>query len=209
MFDRILVLAPHTDDGEFGCGGTIARWIEEGKQVFYVAFSAAEKSVPSAYPSDVLRTEVKQATRILGIPPSNLTILDYEVRDFPEHRQHILDTMIGLKQELLPELVLLPSSFDMHQDHRTVYSEGLRAFKSLSILGYELPWNNLVFETKCFVRLSESHLQKKIKAVQCYKSQETRDYASEEFWRGLARTRGTQIGVLYAETYEVIRWMIP
>ena len=209
MFDRILVLAPHTDDGEFGCGGTIARFVEEGKEVIYVAFSAAEKSVPSAYPSDVLKMEVKGATQVLGIPPSNLIILDYEVRDFPEHRQRILDTMIGLKQELDPELILLPSSFDMHQDHRTIYSEGLRAFKSLSILGYELPWNNLVFETKCFVKLSEAHLQKKIEAVRCYRSQATRDYASQDFWRGLARTRGTQIGALYAETYEVIRWMIP
>ena len=61
-FNRILILAPHTDDGEFGCGGSIARFIEEKKEVFYVAFSAAEKSVPPNFPRDILRKEVKKST---------------------------------------------------------------------------------------------------------------------------------------------------
>ncbi len=30
MFNKILILAPHTDDGEFGCGGSINRWAGEG-----------------------------------------------------------------------------------------------------------------------------------------------------------------------------------
>ena len=30
---KILVLAPHTDDAEFGCGGAIAKFIKEGKEV--------------------------------------------------------------------------------------------------------------------------------------------------------------------------------
>ena len=42
---NILILAPHTDDGEFGCGGTIAKLIKEGKNVSYIAFSTAEESV--------------------------------------------------------------------------------------------------------------------------------------------------------------------
>ena len=42
-FTKVLVLAPHTDDGEIGCGGTIARFIEEGADVYYVAFSSAKK----------------------------------------------------------------------------------------------------------------------------------------------------------------------
>ncbi len=45
-FDNVLVLAPHTDDGQFGCGGTIPRLIETGVKVTYAAFSTAAKSVP-------------------------------------------------------------------------------------------------------------------------------------------------------------------
>ncbi len=46
MKQKILVLAPHTDDGELGCGGTIVRLIDEGQDVYYVAFSICEESVP-------------------------------------------------------------------------------------------------------------------------------------------------------------------
>ena len=63
----VLVLGPHTDDGEFGCGGTIARLIEEGKEVFYATFSCAEESVPEGLPKDILLKEVKAASKILGI----------------------------------------------------------------------------------------------------------------------------------------------
>jgi len=56
MFNRILVLSPHTDDGELGCGGAVSRFVEEGKHVTYAALSCCEKSVPPGYPRDILRT---------------------------------------------------------------------------------------------------------------------------------------------------------
>ena len=65
---RALVLAPHTDDGEFGCGGTMARLVEEGAEVRYVAFSIATKSLPEGFAPDTLAREVCEATAELGIP---------------------------------------------------------------------------------------------------------------------------------------------
>ena len=50
---RILVLAPHTDDGELGCGAAIARFVEQGAEVHYVAFSTAKESVPKGMPSNI------------------------------------------------------------------------------------------------------------------------------------------------------------
>ena len=64
----MLVLAPHTDDGEFGCGGTMARLVEGGAEVRYVAFSIATKSLPEGFPPDTLAREVREATAELGIP---------------------------------------------------------------------------------------------------------------------------------------------
>ena len=86
--DRVLILAPHTDDGEFGCGGTISRLIEEGKEVFYAAFSTAEESVPPQFPPDILEKEVRAGTQMLGIPASHLLIYKYAVRHLPHARQH-------------------------------------------------------------------------------------------------------------------------
>lgn len=207
-FRRCLVLAPHTDDGEFGCGGTIARLVDEGAEVTYVAFSAAEKSVPTEFPDDILRKEVREATAVLGIPPVRLEIGSFEVRDFPAQRQALLDHMIRLRDRIDPDVVFLPSQHDTHQDHFTVHSEGIRAFKATTMLGYEVPWNNLVFETTCFVHLDERHLARKIEALGCYRSQAARPYANEESLRAQARLRGTQAGCRYAETFQVIRWTL-
>lgn len=205
---RVLVLAPHTDDGEFGCGATINKLIEEGCDVYYAAFSACQQSVLPQFPSDILITEVKAATQVLGIVPENLILFDYDVRTFGYHRQEILDDMIKMRAEIQPDLIFMPNINDVHQDHKTVADEALRAFKFNSILSYELPWNNFSFETSSFVHLEEKHIQIKVNALKEYQSQMHRPYSDEDFIRSLARTRGVQIGTRYAEAFSVVRWII-
>lgn len=207
-FNKVLILAPHTDDGEFGCGATISRFIAESKHVYYAAFSLAEESVPEGYPRDILETEVKKATKTLGIPAGNLLIYRYKVRNFAQDRQSILEDLVKLNRELVPDLVFMPSLNDLHQDHTTIANEGLRAFKKTTILCYELPWNNIVFSNNCFITFGEEELNNKIRALKCYQSQQGRNYASEEFIRGLSITRGTQIGTRYAEVFEVVRMVL-
>lgn len=204
----VFILAPHTDDGELGCGGTIAKMLEDDADIHYIAFSTADKSVPPQFPRNQLAIEVKDATQILGIKPQNLHIHKYEVRKLNYVRQEILEDMVQLKKRIAPDLVFLPSSKDIHQDHITVTQEGIRAFKYSTILGYELIWNNLSFNTDCFIKLQKHHVDLKIKALQAYKTQEGRDYMSARFIESLAHTRGVQIGEEYAETFEVIRWIL-
>jgi N-acetylglucosamine malate deacetylase 1 len=205
---RVLVLAPHTDDAEFGCGGSIAKMIEQGNEVFCVAFSACQQSVRPEFPQDILLREVKAASGILGIKPENLFLHDYAVRTFNFRRQEILDDIIKLKTDIKPDLVFVPSVNDIHQDHYTIAQEAVRAFKFSSILSYELPWNNFEFKTTCFILLEERHLQKKITAVNEYKSQAHRAYANESFVRSLAITRGVQVGSTLAEVFEIVRWIL-
>src|SRR5262245_13401824 len=95
-WQRVLVLAPHTDDGEFGAGGTMARLVEEGVEVRYVAFSIATRSLPDGFAPDTLAREVREATAELGIPEANLTVHDFDVRTFPERRQAILELLIEI-----------------------------------------------------------------------------------------------------------------
>jgi len=206
--NKILVLAPHTDDGEFGCGGSVARFVEEGKEIYYVAFSTAEESVPEPWPKDILKTEVKEATKRLGIPQDNVIIFNFKVRELSYHRQEILEELVKIKNDICPDLVFLPSSNDLHQDHSTVSIEGIRAFKTTTVLGYEIPWNNIEFQAEAFIILSPENINTKINALGAYNSQKGKNYANEEFIRSLARTRGVQIGSRYAEAFEVIRWVI-
>jgi len=207
-FTNVLVLAPHTDDGEFGCGGTMARLIENGIRVTYAAFSTAAKSVPEGFPKDVLKHEVRAATGVLGIPETDLKIYDFEVRTFPTVRQDILEEMIVLQQELDPDCVLLPALIDLHQDHKTIAEEGLRAFKRTTVMAYEIPWNNLSFTHQAYVRLEGRHVEKKVEALSCYASQGHRNYTREDYIRNVALTRGVNIGCEFAEVFEVYRWIL-
>jgi|APSaa5957512493_1039668.scaffolds.fasta_scaffold00422_8 N-acetylglucosamine malate deacetylase 1 len=207
-FDTVLVLAPHTDDGELGCGGTIHKLKQLGKRVVYAAFSTCEESVPEGFPKDVLTHEVKAATKELGIPEEDLIILDYQVRYFPRDRQAILEDMVKLNRELKPDLVFCPSSYDIHQDHGTISMEAKRAFKSTTLLGYEFIWNNFQFSSQSFIELDEADVAAKVASMECYKSQSKRLYAKDKLIRGIANYRGLQAQVEYAEAFEVIRWII-
>lgn len=203
--NHVLVLAPHTDDGELGLGGTIHKLIREGKEITYVAFSTAEESVPEGFPKDILKTEVKNATLQLGIKPENLIIFNYQVRKLGYYRQEILEELIKIRKNTDYDLVFMPSLHDIHQDHTTIAQEGLRAFKNTTILGYELIWNNLTFNTQCFVQLTEEDIETKCKALEAYQSQGKRPYLSKEFIYSLARSRGVQVGCDFAEAFEVVR----
>jgi N-acetylglucosamine malate deacetylase 1 len=202
---RVLVLAPHTDDGEFGCGGTMARLVDEGAEVRYVAFSVATRSLPPGFPPDTLAAEVREATAAIGLPESQLTVHDFEVRTFPENRQEILELLIGLWEEWQPDAVLQPSLRDIHQDHQVVAAEGLRAFKRTTVLGYEIPWNLFQFDNQAYVALERPHLERKVFALSKYASQQHRRYADPEYIWNLARTNGINIGREYAEVFEVYR----
>ena len=208
-FRTALVLAPHTDDGEFGCGGAMARLSAQGCRVIYAAFSAAEQSVLPHLPRDILRTEVVEATAELGVAPEDCLVFDFEVRRFPEFRQAILDQLIVLNRRFNPDVVFLPSVNDTHQDHHTIAHEGFRAFKRTTMLAYEVPWNNLDFRTSGFVAFDQTCLDRKMAAIAKYRSQAGRPYANPDFLRSLALTRGVQVGNGgYAETFEVVRWIM-
>ena len=203
----VLVLAPHTDDGELGCGGTISKLLRQGNTVHYVAFSTCRESVPNGFRQTILAEELKRATATLGIAPEHVQILDYQVRHFPEHRQEILDDMIVGGREVNPDLVFIPSPHDIHQDHTTIAQEAMRAFKKTRLLGYELPWNNYTFNNQAFSVLELEDVEKKIRALACYESQQGRTYFQADYLKGICLAHGVQVGREYAEVFETVRWL--
>lgn len=202
-FKKILVLAPHADDAEISSGGTISKFLRERKEVFVIVFSEAfdEKE-------HIRLGEFYQATAELGIPKKNLFVYNFRDRELGKDRQNILEIMLEIKGLVNPDLVLLPSPEDIHQDHQVVSQEGLRAFKDISIFGYEYPWNLLVFRTTCFVPLKEEDLENKIRALAQYKSQQNKNYFNPEVIRGWALTRGIACKTKYAESFEALRLII-
>ena len=183
----------------------MARLVEEGADVRYVAFSIATRSLPEGFAADTLAREVREATAELGIPEQNLIVHDFDVRTFPEHRQDILEVLVALWEDWQPDAVFQPSLHDIHQDHQVIAAEGLRAFKRTTILGYEIPWNNFDFAYQAYVSLTAAHIDRKVAALEKYASQAHRRYSDPEYIRNVARTHGINVNRDFAEVFEVYR----
>lgn len=200
-FKHVLVLAAHPDD-EIGCAGLISKMAEEDVAIRLVSFSEC-----GDLNDEKLVDEWEQAVGFLGI--KRMVIWDLPNRRLPERRQEILEGLDRYASEEDYDLVLCPTTFDVHQDHSTVTAEAVRRFKSATILGYELPWNAVHESTlTAFSRLTLDQITKKIAHAATYESQSEKPYMQSGFIAALARVRGVQAGVDYAEAYEVIRWQI-
>ncbi|KKN06714.1 hypothetical protein LCGC14_1074410 [marine sediment metagenome] len=194
-----LFISAHTDDAEFGAGATISRLVEEGNTINVIAFSYCGNKE--------LKDEMRMSCNKLGVNGVILA-MNNKVRLFSEVRQGILEVMIGIKKDIDIDTVFTFSKHDIHQDHKVIYEETLRAFKHKTIYGYSFPQNCFSFSSDSFFKVEKKHLDNKIKALQQYKSQRYRLYMSPEFIKSNAIYRGLQAGCKYAECFEVIRQII-
>lgn len=204
---KIIVLAPHIDDAEYGCGGTISK-LCKNSDLFCITFSFAEKSLTGGFVKEDLKLEMFQASDVLGLKRENIINKDYEVREFPRDRQRILEDLINIRKDINPDIIFMPSTFDTHQDHKVICEEGFRAFKNMTIFGYESILNNREFKSDLYITLDKDDVDKKINAIKCYKSQIIKRKNATSFVESLAKTRGYQIGHDYAEAFEVIRLIL-
>lgn len=197
---KVLALSPHTDDVELGCGGYLTKLHEGGHDISVGVFA-------TKFHGQDLETE--SFNSLMHVTPQPIYGA-FEVRRFSRDRQVALDSMIKLRKQLSPDLVLLPSSSDIHQDHQVIHEEGVRAFsKDCSVLGYEMPWNCRDFCPTFYAELRQKHLTGKWKMLECYRSQIElgRPYFQRRFIDGWARMRGQQIKREFAEAFEVITWI--
>lgn len=197
---KILLIAPHVDDIEFAAGGSVARWIREGHDLFYILFSTAQESNPGF---DMYK-ENQEALKILGI--KEMYHEEIPVRYFPDYRQQILESLISLKEEQKPDLVVIPSISDWHQDHRTVGKECVRAFKDVNAIAYLHIWNCQDFRLNYYVKITESDLNLKIKALSAYKSQQKRKYFDVNIIKEIANIHGFLSQSKYAEGFDLLSW---
>ncbi len=207
----ILVISPHPDDVELGCGGTLAKLSNKGAEIHYISMADCGDELYADYCSQDLINECHKANSIINIPKEHNYMWRLPNKRLPTYRQEVLENIEEIKKRVLPDMVFIPSLNDLHQDHQTVSIEAIRVFKnSCSILGYEEIWNMLKSNNNLYFSLTEDNISKKMDMINCYKSQiyKGRDYLKEEYIKSIARTRGLQIGKKYAEAFEVIRWIM-
>jgi len=200
---RILCIGAHVDDVELMVGGSIVKWIEMGFDVHYVAMSSADE-INKKYNT---REECYEATKCLGIEENNVLIYGFRTRYFYEVRQKLLDTLIWLRGRIKPDLVVVPSVKDKHQDHHVLARECLRAFAGCNMIAYKQPWNCKDSFVNDFIVLEKCHLMTKIEAITNYISQSSKKYTNQKYIEAMARFYGGIINVEYAEAFEIINFV--
>jgi LmbE family N-acetylglucosaminyl deacetylase len=130
---KVLFIGAHPDDIELGCGALIAN-IQPHTEVYCVTLSDNQKN-------PLLRNVVKEhyaSMAILGLDKSHVIMGEFETRRFPEQRQAILEFMLNLRKQYQPDMVFVHTAADLHQDHGMVTQEALRAFRGISLFGYDV-----------------------------------------------------------------------
>ena len=195
----VLAIAPHIDDVELGAGATIHHLVKDNR-VYYVGLS-----LPPLVERPVFMAEFRESAACLGLDPARIILRDNDPRNLFDARSDILQLFYDLNKELKPDLVLIPNSNDIHQSHEVVFAEARRAFKYLTMLGYELPWNSIEFSMDVFLEVTREDVEAKVAAINAYKTQKSRVFFSNDIVGDLARVRGKQIGRQFAECFELVR----
>jgi LmbE family N-acetylglucosaminyl deacetylase len=202
---KVIFISPHPDDIEFYCGGTLVKLIEQGCDVHVYAFSDCKESLPKGFDTDALAREYLDAMDVAGVYKRGLHRIP--VRRFSEVRQEILERLVLLNERIEPDFVFIPSGNDLHQDHQVMHYESRRAFKSCSVLSYEVPLNSLQSDFNYIVSLEQHHVDKKLEIISQYKSQAHRHYSDPDYIVSLLRYKGAYIRKQYAETFKIIKWI--
>ena len=216
---KVLVIAPHPDDETLGVGGSIAKFAEKGYEVFVLIVSG---HLPPLYKRDDYEKTVAEALlafNILGVTKSKfLEIPATMIGDRPLFETNA--KISNIVNEFKPNIVFCPYP-DRHIDHRLVFDsvmvstrpigfgkniEMIAAYETLSETHWNAPHIEPNFTPNWVVDISD-HLDKKLDAMKCYKSQVS-DFPgprSIQAVKALAEFRGTQSGFSYGEGLHIIR----
>ena len=219
MKKQILILSPHADDEILGCGGIISKFSKEGCDINVLILTNANDGAPEIYSKkDIkkIRDESKLANEFIGTKKlffENLPALT--LNQYPLYKiSNIIEKYI---LKIKPEVVFIPSSNDIHEDHKIIFKAAkvsLRPNKKSNvkkILSYEVlsetEWNEneKAFSPNYFVKLNKLNINNKIKAFLKYKSQVKKfpHPRSKEAILSLSRVRGSQVFAEYAEAFRV------
>lgn len=140
-----IFFAPHPDDETLGCGGTIAKRMAEGYQVFVVvltdgrnAFSQVLNITTNPTPEElkqIRKQEVTEAVALLGVPKNNLFFFDFEDHALSEHEKEAEQAVDAFLVHHLPDEVYFPIKRDGHPDHQAANRIIMRCLQKRSLEG--------------------------------------------------------------------------
>jgi len=221
---RLLVIAPHSDDEILGCGGLISKVKNQGGKVFVLIFNLGFEKDDTKESQEKRKNEVKEAMNTLKVDdyhlvhdqPDNNRDLDIE----PLHSLiEIIESTSNVSLEkIAPTIVAIPTIFSHHQDHVHVHHACIAALRPIStpvsniVLSYEAPehsrWSSSgVFEPNLFVEIDDV-IENKIMAFSKYQSQIRPGGRDDNSIRNQAKYRGQEVGKNLCEAFYVHRFIL-
>lgn len=175
----ILAIAPHPDDAELICGGTLAKLAREGRRTGILDLTRGEMGTRGS--PELRAREAADAAAVLGLATrENLGLPDSHLENTPETRKALAVVL----RRLRPAIVIGPAPKGRHPDHRVAamlvrdacFLAGIRKLdtntephrprKLLHAIAYR---EDHVKPT--FVVDISADFETKLRAVQCYASQ--------------------------------------
>ena len=222
--NRVMVIAAHPDDPEFGCGGTVAKWAAEGKRITYVLLTSGDKGShdPAIRPGQLASMrEIEQRNAAAAAGVENVVFLRY-ADGIVENTLALRAQLAGIVRRHKPHIVLAIDpwkTYQLHPDHRAAGYAALDAIWAArewhifaeQLVGEEDPWR--VTEVYLFWTDNADHwvdisstIDTRIEALACHVSQVGADRQKlDERIRERAREAGKEHGFEYAEGFKRIK----
>lgn len=216
-----MIIAVHPDDETLGCGGTILKHKAQGDQIFWLVMTGPQKGLMPHFTDEFLAKRDAMVDGIaeaygfdeiikLNLPTQMLHTLD--LRD-------IIQKVSEVFKRIQPNVIYMMFANDVHSDHRVafdaVYSctksfrypfiERIYMIEALSETEFAVAIPGNTFVPNVFVDISE-YIDKKLEIMSMFKG----ELQSDPFPRSLstiqalARMRGSRIGVMYAEAFQLL-----
>ncbi|MDD5086535.1 MAG: PIG-L family deacetylase [Candidatus Nanoarchaeia archaeon] len=211
---KILVIAAHPDDEVLGMGGTILKHIDQGDEVFVCMMT---KGYEPDWTKEFIKNKIVEAEKVdkflgvkkrffCGFPTARLNTIPHG---------EISKGVRNVINEVKPDIIYTHSEKDIHEDHRIIFNSVMVASRPITenkikIICFEIlsssEWNHKSFCPNYYVDI-EKYIEKKIKAFSIYES-EVREYPHPRSKKGieiLAKKRGMEVCIPYAESFKIIR----
>ena len=222
--EKLLVVAPHSDDEVLGCGGLISKIKKEGGKVFVLIFNLGFEKNDTKESQDKRKQEVKEAMSALKVDDYHLVHekaddnRDLDVEPLHSLIEVIESTSNVSLEKISPTIVAIPTIFSHHQDHVHVHNACIAALRPIStpvssvVLSYEAPehsrWSSSgVFEPNFFVEIDDV-IENKIMAFSKYSSQIRLGGRDADSIRNQAKYRGQEVGKNLCEAFYVHRFIL-
>ena len=197
---KVLFLGAHPDDIELGCGALLHHIVRH-TDVLCVTLSDNQKNPDLQN----VKSEHLESMAVLGVPKEKIILGPFTTRIFHDSRQEILEFFLKLRREFRPDLIFVHSKQDIHQDHLTMTDEALRAFRGITVLGFDVVRSSYGFFPHFIVEVTEEDVNKKIEALSKYETYRDRYYFNSELTRAIMLRHGAIGECPYAEGFDILR----